>query len=221
LAFSSAKGKKPGALYVSDASNDHVTIYGPPPAGPPFITADSARPTGKTSTTLKATRVARGCATPCPFQYVGSADFAASGYTNATTVPCTPANLGSSFTYQQASATVSGLTVGPFYHFRVVATNSAGTTTGADQTFQAGPGAWTPFSRCAVDDPAMLATDGINTVSFCLASNSPHGSITIGTLPPTTTGNSNLQGGLVADLNNGILTFIAPPAGSLIADPAT
>jgi hypothetical protein len=221
LGFWSGKGKKLGALYVSDASNNHVTIYGPPPAGPPFITAQSARTAGKTSETLKASIVPLGFATTCTFQYVGSDDFAASGYANATTVPCTPANLGSSFTYQQASATVTGLTVGAFYHFRVVATNSAGTTTGADQTFQAGPGAWTPFSRCAVDDPAMLATDGINTVSFCLASNSPNGSITIGTLPPTTTGNSNLQGGLVVDISNETFTFIAPPAGSLVADPVT
>jgi hypothetical protein len=103
----------------------------------------------------------------------------------------------------------------------VVATNSAGTTTGADQTFQAGPGAWTPFSRCAVDDPAMLATDGVSTVSFCVASNSTHGSITIGTLPPTITGNSNLQGGLVVDTTVFTFTFIGAPGGSLIADPAT
>jgi hypothetical protein len=103
-----------------------------------------------------------------------------SGYTNATTVPCTPADLGSSYSYQQASATITGLTIGTFYHFHVVATNSAGTTTGADQTFQAGPGAWTPFSRCPVDDPAMLATDGTVLASLCVASNSTHGSIKIG-----------------------------------------
>jgi sugar lactone lactonase YvrE len=223
LAFRpTAMGKKAGqnALYVSDASNHHVTIYAPPPAGPPFITAESARTAGKTSETLKASIVPLGFATTCTFQYVGSADFAASGYTNATTVPCTPANLGSSFTYQQASATVSGLTLGAFYHFRVVATNSAGTTTGADQTFQAGPGSWTPFTRCPVDDPAMLATDGVNTLGLCLASNSTHGSITIGNTT-TATGNSNLQGGLVLDQSTSVFTFIAPPAGSLIADPAT
>jgi hypothetical protein len=104
----------------------------------------------------------------------------------------------------------------------VVATNSAGTTTGADQTFQAGPGDWTPFTRCPVDDPAMLATDGgVTTLPLCLASNSTHGSITIGILPPTVTGNSNLQGGLVLDESTFVFTFIAPPAGSLIADPAT
>jgi hypothetical protein len=221
LAFrSGGTGKKAGqsGLYVSDASNDTVTIYGPPPAGPPFITAESARTAGKTSETLKASIVPLGFATTCTFQYVGSADFAASGYTNATTVPCTPASLGSSFTYQQASATVTGLTVGAFYHFRVVATNSAGTTTGADQTFQAGPGLWTPFSRCPVDDPAMLATDGVSLVSFCVASNSTHGSITIGT-STNATGNSNLQGGLVADTRTFVFTFIGAAGGSLIADP--
>jgi hypothetical protein len=64
----------------------------------------------------------------------------------------------------------------------------------------------------------MLATDGVNLVSICLASNSTHGSIQIGILPPTLTGNSNLQGGLVGDLNTGVFTFIAPPGGALVGD---
>src|SRR5262249_60464566 len=111
------------------------------------------------------------------------------------TLPGRPADLGKSFNYQQASATASGLTVGTIYHFRVVATNSAGTTTGADQTFQAGPGFWTPFNRCPVDDPVMLATDGVNTTGFCLASNSTNGSITIGTTSNPTR-NTNLPVGM-------------------------
>jgi hypothetical protein len=113
---------------------------------------------------------------------------------------------------------VSGLTVGAFYHFRVVATNSAGTVTGADQMFQAGPGVWTPAYRCPVDDPAMLATNGINTLPLCLASNSPHGSITIGNTT-TLTGNSNLQIGITVDVNAQIFTAIPPPSGALISDP--
>jgi hypothetical protein len=36
---------------------------------------------------------------------------------------------------------------------------------------------------------------GTTLLSLCVASNSSHGSIKIGTLPPTPTGNSNLQGG--------------------------
>src|SRR5262245_9825555 len=111
LAFWSGKAKKVGALYVADASNDTVTIYGPPPAGPPFITSESTRVAGKSGRILIASIVPLGFTTTCTFQYVSSTDFAASGYTNATTVPCTPASLGSSFTYQQARATIGGLAV--------------------------------------------------------------------------------------------------------------
>jgi hypothetical protein len=98
----------------------------------------------------------------------------------------------------------------------VVATSSAGTSTGADQEFQAGPGAWASFFRCPVDDPAMLATDSINTASFCLASNSTHGSIKIGNLPTQTTGNTNLQAGLAGQLTGPV---VGSPTGALVADP--
>src|SRR5262249_21707341 len=165
LAFASLKGgsKKPGQqqLYLTDASNNNVTIYQPQStAGAPLITSESAIPT-LTTTTLAAGIVPLGNDTTCQFQYVANADFQASGFHNATSGACTPADLGSSFAYQAATASISGLTLGDVYHYRVVATNSAGTTTGADQEFQAGPGAWAPFSRCPVDDPAMLASDGI------------------------------------------------------------
>ena len=222
--YSTGKGNSAGKkdrLFVSDVGTNLVTIYGPPGAGAPFVTAESTKGAGATKKILQASIVPLGHKTTCTFQYVDAATFQATGYTNATSVPCDQADLGSSFTQQQASATISGLTIGTFYHFRVVATNSAGTTTGADQTFLGGPGGWTPFTRCPVDDPAMLATDGVNLASLCVASNSTHGSIKIGTLPPTITGNSNLQGGLVADLSGGVFTFIAPLGGSLIADPAT
>ncbi len=220
LALRSSDGKKkPGTLYVSDATNGLVAIFAPQPPGAPFITAQWARPAGTTAATLNAAIVPMGFNTTCTFQIVSDADFMASGYTNATTLPCTPSDLGKSFVYQEASATAEGLTTGAIYHFRAIAVNSQGTTIGADQTFTAGPGAWTPFNRCPVDDPAMLATDGVNLISLCLASNSTHGSIQIGVLPPTLTGNSNLQGGLVGDLNTGVFTFIPPPGGALVGDP--
>jgi sugar lactone lactonase YvrE len=221
IAFRTSNGKsdKPGTLYISDATNDYVLIYAPQPAGPPFITAQLARYAGSTNETLQATIVPMGYKTTCTFQYVGDDDFMASGYDNATTLPCTPDSLGKSFDYQQASATATGLTLGDTYHFHAIAMNSKGTTVGADQTFEAGPGAWTPFNRCPVDDPAMLATDGVNTVSLCVTSNSTHGSIQLGILPGTETGNSNLQGGLVADFNTGEFTFISPASGALVGDP--
>jgi hypothetical protein len=223
LAFATLKGgpKQPGQqqLYLADASNNNVTIFQPATtAGAPLVTSESVTPTGTTAT-LGAGIVPLGNDTTCQFQYVVSEDFQASGYDNATSVACTPADLGSSFAYQAATASISGLTLGAVYHFRVVATNSAGTTTGADQEFQAGPGAWAPFSRCPVDDPAMLASDGISSIVFCLGSNSTHGSITIGTIT-TTTGSTNLQVGMLLDPNTSEFTVVGSPTGALVADPA-
>src|SRR5262249_32197874 len=96
--------------------------------------------------------------------------------------------------------------------------NSAGTATGDDQEFQAGPGAWAPFSRCPVDDPAMLASDGISSIVFCLGSNSTHGSISIGTIT-TTTGSTNLQVGRLLDTSTSEFTVVGSPTGALVADP--
>jgi DNA-binding beta-propeller fold protein YncE len=211
-------------LYLSDASASNVTIYVPQTkAGAPLVNSESVAQTGTTTATLAAGIVPLGNDTTCTFQFVDNADFQASGYSNATSVACTPADLGSGFTYQAPSADLSGLTTGTIYHFRVVATNSAGTSTGADQEFQAGPGAWASFFRCPVDDPAMLATNGdFNTLglAFCLGSNSTHGSITLGNITATT-GNTNLQTGLVDA--NGTFTVVPVSAGSaggsLIADP--
>jgi hypothetical protein len=65
----------------------------------------------------------------------------------------------------------------------------------------------------------MLATDGFNTQSICLGSNSTHGSFTIGATT-TMTANTNLQAGLINDANTGLFTIIPPAGGALIAEPA-
>src|SRR5262249_24748171 len=103
------------SLYVSDRVNNEVTIYGPRGVGAPFITDESTQGAGKNGKVLTASIVPLGSNTTCVFQYVNAADFAMSGYANATTGPCTPASLGASFTYQQASATIGRRTVGDFY----------------------------------------------------------------------------------------------------------
>jgi DNA-binding beta-propeller fold protein YncE len=223
LAFSSLPGgaKQPGQghLYVSDAADNNVTDFAAQTTpGAPLITSESVDQSGTTTATLHAGIVPLGSNTSCHFEYVGNTDFQASGFANATSVDCSPASLGSGFGYQAASASLSGLTTGAYYHFRVVASSTAGTTTGEHQEFQAGPGNWAPFNRCPVDDPAMLATDGVNTLGLCLGSNSTHGSIKIGNLPTQTTGNTNLQAGLVGDLF-GTLSVISSPGGALVADP--
>jgi hypothetical protein len=224
LTFSSLPGSasKPGQqrLYTSDASNNNVTIFAPQRTpGAPLVTAESVNPNGPTTAQVRAGIVPLGSDTSCKFQLVSNADFLASGFANATSVGCTPSNLGSGFAYQAATADLSGLATGSYYHFRVVATSSAGTTTGGEQEFQVGPGAWAPFNRCPVDDPAMLATDGgTTTLGFCIASNSTHGSITLGKIT-TATGNTNLQFGSSLNEIVGGFSVIPPAGGSLVADP--
>jgi DNA-binding beta-propeller fold protein YncE len=212
-------------VYVSDATNDDITTYAPQSKpGTPLVTNESATPSDPSTARLAAGVVPVGNDTTCHFQYVDYANFNATGYGAATTVPCSPRDLGPGFTYEVATADIRGLATGSVYHFRVVATSAAGTTTGADKEFPAGPGAWAPFSRCPVDAPAMLATQGLNintgtgTIGLCLSANSTHGSISIGKLT-TTTGNTNLQIGLVASNGAGTFRVIPPSAGSLEADP--
>jgi DNA-binding beta-propeller fold protein YncE len=218
LAFRAQGGGKGSRLYISDAGNNNVGIYGPRSAGAPFISNESATQTGKTTATLNAAIVTFASNGTCTFQFVDDATFQQSGYSNATSVRCSPANLGSSFTYQTASANLSGLSVNTTYHFRVISTNAKGTTTGVDQTFEQ-TFAWAPFDRCPVDDPAMLATDGGTTaLAFCIASNSPNGSITIGNTTETT-GNTNLQTGQILNESTGAFTGVSPSGGALVSDP--
>src|SRR5262249_28967313 len=106
-------------LYLSDASASNMTIYVPQTqAGAPLINSESVAQTGTTTATLAAGIVPLGNDTTCTFQFVDNADFQASGYSNATSVACTPGDLGSGFTYQAPSADLSGLTTGTIYHFR-------------------------------------------------------------------------------------------------------
>jgi hypothetical protein len=87
-----------------------------------------------TSATVKARINPFGYETVCEVQYVDDASFQISGYVGAPTTPCTEA-LAAGFGDQTATATLSGLKIGTTYHFRFIATNQGGTTTGKDATF--------------------------------------------------------------------------------------
>ena len=102
--------------------------------GPPTIEQQSASAT-TTNATLSAQVNPRGFATTCQVQYVDETDFNATGYEHATTLPCAPETLSSVTSYEPVSVPVSGLTVGTTYHYRFVASNEAGSTTGADGAF--------------------------------------------------------------------------------------
>lgn len=79
-------------------------------------------------------------------------------------------------------------------------------------------GSWAPFSRCPVDDPAMLAADGATDTAICVSSHSASGSIKLGNTE-VPVGASDLQLGVVTH-PGGLSTVVSPAGGALVADSA-
>jgi hypothetical protein len=78
-------------------------------------------------------------------------------------------------------------------------------------------GDWAPFSRCPVQDPAMLAATGTTSIAYCNTADSPSGSIKLGSITAAT-GDSNLQFGLVQ--SSGQYSIVSPSGGAIVAAPA-
>ena len=93
--------------------------------GPPVVTTNPATNVTSSSATLNGTVYPHGLSTTVHFQYGRTTSY---GSTTAN-------QTKTGNTYQSVSANISGLTASTTYHFRIVATNSAGTTDGADRTF--------------------------------------------------------------------------------------
>ena len=117
-----------GTNYGSD-----VTLQTPPP---PSIDSAAATNLTATSADLNAQINPNGLDTTYHFQYGTS-----SGY--GTTVPVPDGDIGSGTSDVAVGTQLTGLTQDTEYHWRVVATNAAGISTGVDHTFiydTTGPG---------------------------------------------------------------------------------
>jgi hypothetical protein len=121
LAFSSA-----GITAGADASFK-TSGTAPAPATAPAATTGTASNVTTKNATLNGTVNPEGTATSSHFEYGTTTDY---GYST------TPTAAGTGSTAAPAIANVTGLTPGTTYHYRLVAVSSAGTTLGADQTFQ-------------------------------------------------------------------------------------
>jgi hypothetical protein len=95
--------------------------------GPPVATTNPATFIASFSAKLNALLNPHGLSTSVHFQY---------GTTPSYGLTTAPQNRTGS-TFQAVAANVSGLTANTLYHFRVVASNGAGTTMGSDRTFTA------------------------------------------------------------------------------------
>src|SRR5437764_12295886 len=95
------------------------------PTGPPVVTTNPATLIASFSATLNGSLDPHGLSTSGYFQYGTTTSY---GSTTAS-------QTKTGNTYQSVNANISGLIASTTYHFRIVATNSAGTTNGSDTTF--------------------------------------------------------------------------------------
>jgi hypothetical protein len=122
-------------------------------AGPPSATTGAATSVTQGGATLTGTVDPQGTATTYHFEYGTSSSY---GLQSAEV------DAGSGTGAVDASATLSGLTSDTTYHYRLVATNAAGVTRGADRTLKTDaspgpPGATTGSARNVTVSAARLA----------------------------------------------------------------
>jgi hypothetical protein len=125
-------------------------------AGPPVVTTGKSASITQTAATLNGTvNPDGGNVTDCHVEYGTSTSYGAKAACSQS--------VGGGGAPVNVSAATSGLTAGTTYHYRVVATNSFGTTDGSDATFAtlAAPTCATDASLC--QPPPTCA----NTPSLC------------------------------------------------------
>ena len=108
----------------------------PPPSSPPAVPLSSPSTPSATSAAVSGAVNPNGLATTVVFQY--GLDLSQRGPGSSTTLydqSTAPQQVGSGTSNQSVSANLTNLIAGGLYHVRMVATNSAGTTNGPDQTF--------------------------------------------------------------------------------------
>ncbi len=114
------------------AHNNGGTSFGPDKiftsltaTGAPVATTNPATFIASFSATLNGSLDPHGLATTVSFQYGTTTAYGTS----------TPMQSQTGSTYRDIAANISGLSPNTIYHFRIVATNSAGTRFGGDRTF--------------------------------------------------------------------------------------
>src|SRR6266403_1184767 len=139
------------------SSTVHVTTLSP--TGPPVVITNRATYIASYSARLKGTVDPHGLTATVYFQYGTTTSY---GLTTAI-----QSKTGN--TYQNVAADISGLAASTTYHFRIVATNSAGTRYGADRT----------FTTLSATGPAVVitspATNVTNSSATLNGSVDPHG----------------------------------------------
>ncbi len=119
----------------------NVTALPVPTTGPPTIEADGVRAVAgpRRMAALDAGFDAGGFVAKYHFEYVSEADFRANGYTEASSTP--EVTVAATLEEQSAHVALTGLVPGETYHYRLVVSNSKGTSESSDQSFEELPSA--------------------------------------------------------------------------------
>ena len=118
-----------GQVYVTDSGNERVWIFGPPTA--PTVGNELAAKVTTSEAKVGALINPGGLNTIYNFEY---------GTTSAYghTTPFPQGNVGEGVSARAVWASANGLAPGTTYHYRVIATNELGTSSGPDETFTTG-----------------------------------------------------------------------------------
>ena len=148
------------------AHNNGGTSFGPDrifttltATGPPVVTTNPATLIASFSATLNGSLNPHGLTTTVSFQYGTTTAYGST----------TPMQTQTGNTYRDIAANISGLSPNTVYHFRIVATNSAGTRFGGDRTFRTLSPSGPPV---ATTNPATFIASFSATLNALL---NPHG----------------------------------------------
>jgi outer membrane protein assembly factor BamB len=119
----------------TSANSNIINVHTLSATGPPIAITNPATLVASFSATLNGLIDPHGLSTSVYFQYGPTTSYGST----------TSAQTKSGNTYQNISANVSGLAASTTYHFRIVATNSAGTRYGSDSTFTTRTATGAPF----------------------------------------------------------------------------
>jgi hypothetical protein len=123
--------------------------------GLPTILSEAFSGVGQTGATISGSINPHSSPTTYVVEYVTDAAFLESGYTTASKVPSGGEAIGSGFAEVKVSQTLSGLTPGTKYHFRLSASNDVGGATGTDRVFTT-QGTSPLFEPCPANEPFRI-----------------------------------------------------------------
>jgi hypothetical protein len=153
--------------FRSDASGSNLNpskldlTWAPTPT-PPAVVTGAASSVTATGATLNGTVNPNSLATTYHFEYGTTTSY-------GTSIPVPDGSAGSGSSAVAKAEPIGGLSASTLYHFRLVATNSAGTTNGADASFTtSASGGCSGVTVLSTDDIAAVMGANAAGTTFCV-----------------------------------------------------